>query len=56
MIGILKNELLSIEEGIAYLEATDMAWTKHYTALCKKKRILTKTIKKIERLEAKYYG
>lgn len=51
MIEKLKDELRSIEEGIEYMELSDTTWSPAYTALCKKRRILKKTIKKLERLE-----
>jgi hypothetical protein len=51
MIEKLKDELMSIEEGIQYIELTDTAWSPAYTKLCKKRRILKKTIRKLERLE-----
>ena len=51
MIERLKNELKAIEEGIEYLEQTDAAWSPAYTNLCKKRRILKKTIHKLEKLE-----
>lgn len=51
MIEKLKEELRSIEEGIEYMELSDTAWHPAYTNLCKKRRILKKTIKKLEKLE-----
>lgn len=51
MIEKMKDELRSIEEGIVYLEETDTAWSPAYTKLCKKRRILKKTIHKLEKLE-----
>lgn len=51
MIEKLKNELASIEEGIHYAEINDDVWSASYTRLLKKRRILKKTIKKLERLE-----
>ena len=51
MIEKMKNELRSIEEGILYMEETDTAWSPVYTKLCKQRRVLKKTIKKLERLE-----
>lgn len=52
----LKNELMSIEEGIRYMEDSDTAWSPAYTKLCKKRRILKRTLRKLERLEAKSNG
>ena len=51
MIEKLRDELRSIEEGILYMEETDTAWYPAYTKLCKKRKILMNTIKKLERLE-----
>lgn len=51
MIQKLKEELRSVEEGIVYMELSDTAWSPAYTKLCKKKRILKKTIKRLEMLE-----
>ena len=51
MIEKMKDELRSIEEGILYMEETDTAWHRSYTKLCKKRRILKKTIRRLERLE-----
>lgn len=51
MVEKLKDELRSIEEGIYYMEQSDTAWSPAYTKLCKKRRILKKTIRKLERLE-----
>ena len=50
MIEKLKDELRSIEEGIFYMEQTDTAWNPVYTKLCKQRRILKRTIKRLERL------
>lgn len=54
MIEKMKDELRSIEEGIFYMEESDTAWSPAYTGLCKKRRILKRTIKKLERIEKKY--
>ena len=53
MLEKLKTELKTIEEGIEYMELSDTAWSPEYTKLCKRKRIIKKTIKKLERLEEK---
>lgn len=53
MIQKLKDELRSIEEGIEYMELSDTAWSPAYTNLCKKRKILKRTIKKLQRLEVK---
>jgi Mg2+ and Co2+ transporter CorA len=51
MIEKMKDELRSIEEGIYYMEQTDTAWSPAYTKLCKKRRILKRTIRRLEKLE-----
>ena len=51
MIEKLKDELASIEEGINYAEINDDVWSASYTRLLKKRRILKRTIKQLERLE-----
>lgn len=51
MIEKMKDELMSIEEGIFYMEQSDTAWSPAYTKLCKKRRILKRTIRKLEKLE-----
>lgn len=51
MIEKMKDELRSIEEGILYMEQTDTAWSPAYTKLCKTRRILKKTIRRLEKLE-----
>ena len=47
----LKRELKSIEEGIMHMELTDTAYTRCYTDLVKRKKLLKKTIKNIERMD-----
>lgn len=56
MLEKLKAELKAIEEGIEYMEASDTAWHPAYVNLCKKRRILKKTIKKLDRLEVHSNG
>lgn len=56
MLEKLEAELKAIEEGIEYMEASDTAWHPAYVNLCKKRRILKKTIKKLERLEVHSNG
>lgn len=51
LIEKLKYELSCIEEGIFYFEQTDAAWSPEYTRLCKKRRILKRAIRKLEKLE-----
>lgn len=51
MIEKIKTELMFLEEGIRYMEDADTAWYPAYTKLCKKRRILKRTLRKLERLE-----
>lgn len=51
MIEKLKSELMSIEEAIIYMEDSDTAWYPAYAKLCKKRKILKRAIRKLERLE-----
>ena len=51
IIEILKTELKAIEGGIEHLDLNDMAWHRDYVTLCKKKRIIKKAIKKLQKLE-----
>lgn len=52
MIEKLRNELLLVEEGIAYMEESDTAWSTEYTKLCRMRRILKKAIRRLERVGA----
>lgn len=54
MIEFLKKELLVVEESINYMEESDTALHVTYTKLCKKRRILKNTIRKLEKLEEDY--
>ena len=56
MLEKLKAELRAIEGGIEYMELSDTAWSPAYTKLCKTRRIIKKTIKKLERLEVHSNG
>ena len=51
IIEILKTELEAIEEGLTHMELNDMAWHRDYAIFCKKKRIIKKAIKKLQKLE-----
>ena len=51
MIETIKKEIRAIEEGIEYMELSDTAWHPAYTTLRKRRRILKRTLKKLERLE-----
>lgn len=53
MIETIKKEIRAIEEGIEYMELADTAWTPAYTKLRKTKRILKRTLKKLQRLEGR---
>lgn len=47
----LKKELDSLEEAITLMEVNDHASTRAYSKLIKKRRIIRRTLKRIERLE-----
>lgn len=51
MIEKIKNELMFLEEGIEFMEKADIAWTSMYTKLCKQRKILKRTLRKLEKLE-----
>lgn len=51
MLEKMRDELRAIEDGIYHMEMTDTAWSPAYTNLCKKRRILKKAIRKLEKLE-----
>jgi hypothetical protein len=47
----LKQELDSLEEAITLMEVNDHASTRAYSKLIKKRRIIRRTLKRIERIE-----
>jgi hypothetical protein len=47
----LKKELDSLEEAITLMEVNDHASTRAYSKLIKKRRIIRRTLKRIERIE-----
>ena len=51
MIEKIKTELMYLDEDIRYMEDADAAWHPEYTRLCKKRKILKATLRKLERLE-----
>lgn len=51
MLEKTKKELKSIEEAINYAEASDTAYTPYYTELLRKRKLLKKEIKKLEKME-----
>ena len=51
MIEALKRHLVSLDEAIEYAELSDTAYTYHYTYLVRQRKIIAKTIKKLEKLE-----
>lgn len=53
LIEKMKSELASTEEAIYYMEENDTAWYPEYARLCKKRRTLKRTIRRLERLEAR---
>ena len=51
MKELLKKELDSLEEAITLMEVNDHASTRAYSKLIKKRRIIRRTLKRIERIE-----
>lgn len=51
MIQKLKQHLNALDEAIEYAELTDTAYTYHYTYLVRQRKLIAKTIKKLEKLE-----
>ena len=49
----LRAELRSLEYAMLEMEDRDEAWSVAYTALCRQRRILSRTIRRIERAEAR---
>ncbi len=47
LIDTLQKELNSINEAITYEELNDRAYTRHYTMLLRKRRIIRKAIKQL---------
>ena len=53
MIDRLKKELIYIDEGLYHMELDNEIWTKHYRYLCKRRKIIKVTLKKLQKLEGK---
>lgn len=47
----LEKELAYIDADIAYMEELDLAFNRDYTKLVRTKKIITKTMKKLKRIE-----
>lgn len=43
-----------LDEAIAYAEAADLAFTRYYTYLVRKRWVIARAIRKIEKLTRKY--
>ena len=54
MIDTLKRYLVSLDEGLESAELNDLAWSKAYTITLKERRIIKRTIRKLERLDRKF--
>lgn len=50
MIKALKRHLVSLDEAIEYEELSDTAYLHNYTYLVRERRLVAKTIKKLEKL------
>ena len=51
MIEKLKDELRAAEGYIEHMELDDIAWCCEYKILCKRKKLLKKAIRILEKLE-----
>lgn len=49
MLKQLKDMLRSLDEDIKQTELEDLAYTKYYTRLCKRRKAIAKAIKVFER-------
>ena len=47
----LKKELQYIDDGIEHMELNDHAYTRCYKKLVRRKKLLNRTIKRIERMD-----
>lgn len=52
-IEALREELKETEEALTYMLMSDTACSRDFTILSKKARVILRTIKKLEKLEAK---
>ena len=53
MIEEMKDYLEDLNEAITYAELSDQAWSKVYTLALKERRIIKRTVRKLERLDKK---
>ena len=51
MLEIMKDHLKAIDGAIEHMELSDHTYTREYVLLRKKRRILAKAIKKLERIK-----
>lgn len=56
MLEYLKQYLKELDEAAEYAELCDHTYTEHYKALRKKRRIISKAIKRLKKIEAKSEG
>lgn len=53
-LSYLQKECAELTEAIRHTEYYDLAATRHYTYLVRKRKAILRAIKKIEKLERKY--
>lgn len=53
-LSCLREACVGLAEAIRYAEESDLACTKCYTYLVRKRKAILRAIKKIEKLERKY--
>jgi Mg2+ and Co2+ transporter CorA len=56
MIERIKNELRSIEEALYHMDMNGIDDNRHYAKLFKKRRVLKRALRKLERLEGRKDG
>ena len=55
IIELIKEAIYQVDSDLYYLDMTG-PWCKEYTKLVREKRILKRTLRRLERLEAKKNG
>ena len=55
IIELVKEAIYQVDSDLYYLDMTG-PWCKEYTKLVREKRILKRTLRRLERLEAKKNG
>lgn len=56
MIEVLKLQLAALNGEIEHAELSDMTYTRNFTYLVKQRRIVSKAVRKLEKLEETRYS